>query len=79
MFPPMMKLDRHISDAALNMADLIESLFGDARPLNAQMIAVAVAEGIAAAKQNRSIKTDGDWHDSMCSLAETVRFTILAG
>jgi hypothetical protein len=79
MFGPMMKLPPHLSDAALNAADQIECLFGDARPLNAQMIAVAVFEAIAAAKNNQDIKTDGDWHDSMCSLAEIIRFSIVAG
>ena len=70
-------LAHHHQDAALNFADQIQCLQGE-RFHNAEMIAVAVIEGIASAKENRDVKTNGDWHDSMCPLAQMVRMTILS-
>jgi hypothetical protein len=68
----MTNLPPHLTDAALNMADNIECLFGDGRAFNAQMIATAIAEGVRSAKANESPKTNGDWHDSACQLAYVV-------
>lgn len=76
--PPMSPLPPHLQDAALQFADAVQCLQGDRR-FNAEMIAVAIAEGIRSAKAGELPRTNANWHDSMIDLATNISRTITAG
>lgn len=73
----MNNLPANLQDAALSMGDSVECM-GVERRGNADMIAIAVCEGIRAGKARQDVRTNGHWSDAMCQLAYTVRCTVMA-
>ena len=79
---PMMEMigreDHRMCDVSLELADRIECLISDSPRRAAEMIAVAVTEGMLSAKDGRSIRTNAAWHDRMCSVAGLIHGVAVA-